>query len=92
MPKMNVNLTLTKDYRKNDCLADQKTNPIQSQFLQRPKSLAKKTGHTRLAGVLKIVCKNAPFGYTHPDCRATAGFAQTRAIHVAWKGFGDGGK
>jgi len=27
MPKMNVNLTLTKDYRKNDCLAAQKTNP-----------------------------------------------------------------
>ena len=25
--KMNVNLTLTKDYRKNDCLAPQKTNP-----------------------------------------------------------------
>jgi len=25
---MNVNLTLTKDYRKNDCLAPQKTNPI----------------------------------------------------------------
>ncbi len=24
---MNVNLTLTKDYRKNDCLAAQKTNP-----------------------------------------------------------------
>ncbi len=55
-------------------------------------SLAKKSGHTRLEGVLKIVCKNAPFGYTHPDCRATAGFAQTRAIHVARKGFGDGGK
>jgi len=30
-PKMNVNLTLTKDYRKNDCLASQKTNPIQTQ-------------------------------------------------------------
>ncbi len=30
--KMNVNLTLTKDYRKNDCLASQKTNPIQTQF------------------------------------------------------------
>jgi hypothetical protein len=27
MAKMNVNLTLTKDYRKNDCLAPQKTNP-----------------------------------------------------------------
>ncbi len=27
MPKMNVNLTLTKDYRKNDCLTAQKTNP-----------------------------------------------------------------
>jgi len=35
------------------------------------KSLAKKSGHTRLAGVPKIVCKNAPLGYTHPDCRAT---------------------
>jgi len=46
MPKMNVNLTLTKDYRKNDCLAAQKTNPKQTQFLQRPKSLAKKSGHT----------------------------------------------
>jgi len=117
MPKMNVNLTLTKDYRKNDCLADQKTNPKQSQFkpnqtlscisrspersrrgsrmgqfLQRPKPLTKKSSHTRLACVPKIVCKNAPFGYTHPDCRATAGFAQTRAIHVARKGFGDGGK
>ncbi len=56
------------------------------------KLLAKKSGHTRLAGVLKIVCKNAPFGYTPPDCRATAGFAQTRAIHVARKGCGDVGK
>ena len=46
MAKMNVNLTLTKDYRKNDCLAAQKTNPIQTQFFQRPKSLAKKPGHT----------------------------------------------
>ena len=31
MPKMNVSLTLTKDYIKNDCLAAQKTNPIQTQ-------------------------------------------------------------
>jgi len=31
MAKMNVNLTITKDYRKNDCLAPQKTNPIQTQ-------------------------------------------------------------
>ncbi len=44
--KMNVNLTLTKDYRKNDCFLSQKTNPIQTQFLQRPKSLAKKSGQT----------------------------------------------
>jgi len=28
MAKMNVNSLLTKDYRKNDCLAAQKTNPI----------------------------------------------------------------
>ena len=68
------------------------TNPISSKAKMNLKSLVKKSGHTRLAGVLKIVCKNAPFGYTHPDCRATAGFAQTRAIHVARKGFGDGGK
>ena len=83
-------------------LSAQKNKPKQTQFKpnlvrrrriqKRPKSLTRKSGHTRLAGVLKIVCKNAPFGYTHPDCRATAGFAQTRAIHVAWKGFGDGGK
>jgi hypothetical protein len=32
MAKMNVNLTLTKDYRKNDCLAAQKTNPKQTQL------------------------------------------------------------
>jgi hypothetical protein len=68
------------------------TNPISSKAKMNLKSLVKKSGHTRLAGVLKIVCKNAPFGYTHPDCRATAGFAQTRAIHVARKGCGDGGK
>jgi hypothetical protein len=30
MAKMNANLTLTKDYRKNDYLAAQKTNPISS--------------------------------------------------------------
>ncbi len=31
MPKMNVNSLITKDYRKNDCLAPQKTNPKQTQ-------------------------------------------------------------
>ena len=31
MPKMNANIFITKDYRKNDCLAAQKTNPIQTQ-------------------------------------------------------------
>jgi len=61
MSKMNVNLTLTKDYRKNDCLAAQKTNPIQTQSnpvlsavewanfrkaKMNVKSLAKKSGHT----------------------------------------------
>ena len=70
------------------------TNPILSAVggLQMNLELAKKSGHTRLAGVLKIVCKNTPFGYTHPDCRATAGFAQTRAKYVARKGCDDGGK
>ena len=37
MAKMNVNSLITKDYRKNDVFAAQKTNPIQTQFLQRPK-------------------------------------------------------
>jgi len=32
MAKMNLNLTLTKDYRKNDCLAAQKTNPNKPNF------------------------------------------------------------
>ncbi len=29
--QMNVNSLITKDYRKNDVFADQKTNPIQTQ-------------------------------------------------------------
>ncbi len=43
---------ITKDYRKNDVFATQKTNPIQTQFLRKAKmnlkSLAKKSGHTLL--------------------------------------------
>jgi len=35
--KMNINSFITKGYRKNDDFASQKTNPIQTQFLQRPK-------------------------------------------------------
>ncbi len=31
MAKMNVNSLITKDYRKNDVFAAQKTNPIQTQ-------------------------------------------------------------
>jgi hypothetical protein len=31
MSKMNVNSLITKDYRKNDAFAVQKTNPIQTQ-------------------------------------------------------------
>jgi hypothetical protein len=49
MPKMNVNLTLTKDYRKNDCLAAPKTNPNKPNLRKAKmnlKSLAKKSGHT----------------------------------------------
>ena len=56
--KMNVNLTLTKDYKKNDCLAAQKTNPIQTQFLQRPKSLAKKSGHHPIFAVADFFVVN----------------------------------
>ena len=32
MAKMSVNSLITKDYRKNDVFAAQKTNPIQTQF------------------------------------------------------------
>ncbi len=47
---MNVNLTLTKDYRKNDALASKKTNPNKANFRKAKmnlKSLAGKSGHTR---------------------------------------------
>jgi len=44
MAKMNANIFITKDYRKNDCLAAQKTNPIQTQF--RKTEMNKKFGHT----------------------------------------------
>jgi len=32
-----------------------KTNPIQTQFLQRPKSLARKSGHTHFKNQKKIL-------------------------------------
>ncbi len=35
--RMNVNSLITKDYRKKDDFSAKKTNPIQSQFLQKPK-------------------------------------------------------
>jgi len=40
--KMNVNLTLTKDYRKNDCLAAQKTNPISEMAKMNANAFSKK--------------------------------------------------
>jgi len=94
-PKMSANVFVTKDYENETALRPKKTNPNKANFRKAKmnlKSLAKKSGHTRLASVPKIVCKNTPFGYTHSDCRATAGFAQTRAIPVARKGCSDGGK
>ncbi len=53
-PKMNVNLYVTKDYENETAFGPKKTNPIKpcpersrmGQFLQRPKSLARKSGHT----------------------------------------------
>ncbi len=47
---MNVNAFLQKDYENEPPSGPKKqtqTNPIQTQFFQRPKSLAKKSGHTR---------------------------------------------
>ena len=43
---MNVNAFLQKDYENEPPSGLEKTNPIQTQFLQRPKSLAGKSGHT----------------------------------------------
>ena len=34
MPKMNVNLTITKDYRKNDCLAAKKQTQFKPNFFK----------------------------------------------------------
>jgi hypothetical protein len=48
MAKMNVNLTLTKDYRKNDCLAAKKTNPNKANFRKAKMylELTQKSGQT----------------------------------------------
>jgi hypothetical protein len=56
MPKMNVNLTITKDYRKNDCLAAQKTNPNKPNFQDAKMNLEliRITGHTLMLDVLSF--------------------------------------
>ncbi len=46
MPKMNVNLYVIEDYENEPPSGPKKTNPKQTQFLQRPTSLAKKSGHS----------------------------------------------
>jgi len=43
---MNANTFLQKDYDNVTAHRTKKTNPKQTQFLQRPKSLAKKSSHT----------------------------------------------
>ncbi len=53
MAKMNANIFITKDYENEPPSGPKKTNPKQSQFLQRPKSLAKKSGHTLSTGVAR---------------------------------------
>ncbi len=45
--KMNANAFPQKDYENETAFRPKKTNPKQTQFLPRPKSLAKKSGHTR---------------------------------------------
>jgi len=52
--KMNVNAFLQKDYENEPPSGPKKTNPIQTQFLQRPKSLARKSGHTRVHAQLVL--------------------------------------
>ncbi len=44
--KMNVNLYVIEDYENEPPSGPKKTNPKQTQFLQRPTSLAKKSGHS----------------------------------------------
>jgi len=53
MAKMNVNLTLTKDYRKNDCLAAQKTNPNKANFFKGQNRLPKNPATTTQRGYLQ---------------------------------------
>jgi hypothetical protein len=60
---MNVNAFLQKDYENKTAFRPKKTNPtcselvepIQTQFLQRPKSLAGKSGHTRRSPMGAII-------------------------------------
>jgi len=49
MAKMNANIFIAKDYENETAFRPKKTNPKQTQFLQRPKLLAGKSGHTRSA-------------------------------------------
>ncbi len=48
-------LNFNKGLQKKRLFSRQKTNPIQTQFLQRPKSLAKKPGHTRRSPMGAII-------------------------------------
>ncbi len=48
-------LNFNKGLQKKRLFSRQKTNPKQSQFLQRPKSLAGKSGHTRRSPMGAII-------------------------------------
>jgi len=52
---MNVNLYVIEDYENETAFRPKKTNPIQTQFLQRLKSLAGKSGHTRRSPMGAII-------------------------------------
>ncbi len=53
--QMNVNICYIKAYQILSRLPDIKTNPKQTQFLQRPKSLAGQSGHTRRSPMGAII-------------------------------------
>ncbi len=67
MPKMSANLYVLKDYENETTFRPKKTNPNKAcpersrmgQFLQRPKSLAGKSGHTHSE---RIFAKNLNLG------------------------------
>jgi len=54
MPKMSANVYVIEDYENEPPSGPKKTNPIQTQFLKRPKSIAGKSGKFAIRKILGI--------------------------------------